>query len=247
VPVRQVLIEARIVEAGDGFSKSLGVRFGGRRTTGSASFGFGTLGVGTTQVTTIPTTDSDQGVFALSLFNSGATRLLNREISANESDGKVKTIASPKILTADQREAKIEDGRTIPYNKVDQAGNTTTEFVDALLSLKVTPQITPDGDVIMKLQIKKDTAELNETTGELTSIVKKAVDTQVLVENGGTIVIGGIYTLSDTKSLEKVPGLGDLPVLGNLFKSTGYSTSKTEMLVFITPRLLSEQSTALVR
>ena len=253
VPVRQVLIEARIVEAGDGFSKSLGVRFGGRsapRTLanrGGASFGFGSLGVGSAQVTSIPATETDQGLFALSLFNSGATRLLNLEISANESDGKVKTIASPKILTADQREAKIEDGRTIPYNKVDQAGNTTTEFIDALLSLKVTPQITPDGDVIMKLQIKKDTANLNETTGELESILKKTVETQVLVENGGTIVIGGIYTLSDSRTLEKVPGLGDLPVLGNLFKSRGFSTSKTEMLVFITPRLLSEQSTALVR
>ncbi|WP_460563391.1 type IV pilus secretin PilQ [Hydrogenophaga aquatica] len=252
VPVRQVLIEARIVEAGDGFSKSLGVRFGGRsynaaRTAGGASFGFGSLGVGSTQVTSIPATESDQGLFALSLFNSGVTRLLNLEISANESDGKVKTIASPKILTADQREAKIEDGRTIPYNKIDQAGNTTTEFIDALLSLKVTPQITPDGDVIMKLQIKKDTANLNETTGELISILKKTVETQVLVENGGTIVIGGIYTLSDSRTVEKVPGLGDLPVLGNLFKSRGFSTAKTEMLVFITPRLLSEQSTALVR
>jgi type IV pilus assembly protein PilQ len=253
VPVRQVLIEARIVEAGDGFSKSLGVRFGGRsapRTTtdrGGASLGFGSLGVSGARVTNIPATESDQGVFALSLFNAGVTRLLNLEISANESDGKVKTIASPKILTADQHEAKIEDGRTIPYNKVDQAGNTTTEFIDALLSLKVTPQITPDGDVIMKLQIKKDTANLNETTGELESILKKTVETQVLVENGGTIVIGGIYTLSDSRTLEKVPGLGDLPVLGNLFKARGIATSKTEMLVFITPRLLSEQSTALVR
>ncbi len=253
VPVRQVLIEARIVEASDDFSKSLGVRFGGKSTPrtldnrGGASLGLGTLGVGSSRVTSIPGTDDNQGLFALSLFNAGASRLLNLEISANESDGKVKTIASPKILTADQREAKIEDGQRIPYNKVDQAGNTTTEFIDAVLSLRVTPQITPDGDVIMKLEVKKDQARLNEVTRALELVQKKIVETQVLVENGGTIVIGGIYTQVDTNTVDKVPGLGDIPVLGNLFKVRGNSSAKTELLVFITPRLLSEQSTALVR
>lgn len=261
IPVRQVLIEARIVEASDDFSKSLGVRFGARgrpsrlnadgtSTGGGASFGFNSLNVsGSNAVTTIPAPDSsrDGGLFSLSLFSAGVTRLLNLEILANESDGKVKTIASPKILTADQREAKIEDGQRIPYNKIDQAGNTTTEFVDAVLSLRVTPQITPDGDVIMKLEVKKDQARLNELTRALELVQKKIVETQVLVENGGTIVIGGIYTQIDTNTLEKVPGLGDIPVLGNLFRSRGRSSVKTELLVFITPRLLSEQSTALVR
>lgn len=253
IPVKQVLIEARIVEASDDFSKALGVRFGARsspRTTtnrGGGSFGFNSLNVSSSnEVSTIPAADStrDGGLFSLSLFNAGVTRLLNLEILANESDGKVKTIASPKILTADQREARIEDGQRIPYNKIDQAGNTTTEFIDAVLSLRVTPQITPDGDVIMKLEVKKDQARLNELTRALELVQKKIVETQVLVENGGTIVIGGIYTQIDTNTLEKVPGLGDLPVLGNLFRSRGNSSVKTELLVFITPRVLTETLTA---
>jgi type IV pilus assembly protein PilQ len=254
IPVKQVLIEARIVEASDDFSKSLGVRFGAssnpRASTdnrGGGSFGFNSLNVSNSgRVSTIPAADStrDGGLFSLSLFNAGVTRLLNLEILANESDGKVKTIASPKILTADQREAKIEDGQRIPYNKVDQAGNTTTEFIDAVLSLRVTPQITPDGDVIMKLEVKKDQARLNELTRALELVQKKIVETQVLVENGGTIVIGGIYTQIDTNTLEKVPGLGDVPVFGNLFKSRGRSSVKTELLVFITPRVVSETLTA---
>lgn len=259
IPVKQVLIEARIVEASDDFSKALGVRFGARgrpsrldstgttSTAGGASFGFNSLNLSNSNaVTTIPSPDlnSVRGQFSLSLFNAGVTRLLNLEILANESDGKVKTIASPKILTADQREAKIEDGQRIPYNKIDEAGNTTTEFIDAVLSLRVTPQITPDGDVIMKLEVKKDQARLNEQTRELELVQKKTVETQVLVENGGTIVIGGIYTQTDTSTLEKVPGLGDLPVLGNLFRSRGNSSVKTELLVFITPRVLTETLTA---
>jgi len=143
-------------------------------------------------------------------------------------------------LTADQREARIEDGQKIPYKKLDQAGNTTTEFIDAVLSLRVTPQITPDGDVIMKLEVKKDEAQLNPATQELILVQKKIVETQVLVENGGTIVIGGIYTQRDFSTLEKVPGLGDIPVLGNLFRSKGSSSEKTELLVFITPKLQAE-------
>ena len=259
IPVKQVLIEARIVEASDDFSKSLGVRFGARSrpnslnaagttsTSSGASFGFNSLNVSSSgAVAAIPAADTtrDGGLFSLSLFNAGVTRLLNLEILANESDGKVKTIASPKILTADQREAKIEDGQRIPYNKIDQAGNTTTEFIDAVLSLRVTPQITPDGDVIMKLEVKKDQARLNELTRALELVQKKIVETQVLVENGGTIVIGGIYTQVDTNTLEKVPGLGDLPVVGNLFRSRGSASVKTELLVFITPRVLSETLTA---
>lgn len=250
IPVKQVLIEARIVEASDDFSKSLGVRFGGKSTPrgdlqnrGGGSLGFNSLNAtNTSAVQNIPAPDAtrDGGLFTFSLFNAGSTRLLNLELLANESDGKVKTIASPKILTADQREAKIEDGQKIPYKKLDQAGNTTTEFIDAVLSLRVTPQITPDGDVIMKLEVKKDEARLNELTQELVLVQKKIVETQVLVENGGTIVIGGIYTQRDTNTLEKVPGLGDIPVLGNLFKSRGSSSVKTELLVFITPRLQTE-------
>ncbi|NIC42464.1 type IV pilus secretin family protein [Aquabacterium sp. A08] len=260
IPVKQVLIEARIVEATDDFSKRLGVRFGARSrpaqlsadgttsTAPGASFGFGSLAPNSSNAfTTIPTGENFPesglnprgGLVALSLFNSGVTRLLNLEIVANESDGKIKTIASPKILTADQREALIQDGQRIPYNKQDQAGNTTTEFEEAVLALKVVPQITPDGDVIMKLEIKKDEPRL-DSTGRLILVQKKLVETQVLVENGGTIVIGGIYTQQEGQTVDKVPGLGDIPVLGHLFKTRGTTTAKTELLVFITPRLQTE-------
>ena len=262
IPVKQVLIEARVVEARDDFSKSLGVRFGARSrpgrlsadgtasTASGASFGFTSLNSSSSSAfAAIPNAanfpsaglNPTGGLIALSIFNADVTRLLNLEILANETDQKIKTIASPRILTADQREAKIEDGQKIPYKKLDQAGNTTTEFVDAVLSLRVTPQITPDGDVIMKLEIKKDEPFLsNDEKRELVLVQKKLIETQVLVQNGGTIVIGGIYTQRDTNNLDKVPGLGDIPVLGNLFKSRGNSTEKTELLVFITPRLLTE-------
>jgi type IV pilus assembly protein PilQ len=246
VPVRQVLIEARIVEAEDNFGRALGARFGARvsdpvtlaSSNGNrlqSTLGFGAIGsTGSAPVTNIPVPTTGAGTFALSLFNPGASRL---EIDANESDRKLKTISSPRIVTADQKQATIEDGRKFPFLRRDADGNTTIEFIDASLKLIVTPQITPDGDVIMELEVKNDSPIV--FNGE-TAIQTKSVQTQVLVENGGTVVIGGIYVQEDLNNTEKVPGLGDVPVLGALFRSKSNSSRKSELLVFITPRVLSD-------
>ncbi len=249
IPVRQVMIEARIVEAEDNFGRSLGVRFGARVSDPitiasnngdrlNTTFAFGSIGpTANTNVTNIPVPPSNAGMFALSLFNPGASRLLNLEIEANESDRKLKTISSPRIVTADQKQATIQDGRKIGFLKRDADGNTTTEFIDASLRLIVTPQITPDGDVIMDIAVNNDSPVV--FNGD-TAIQTKSVTTQVLVENGGTVVIGGIYVQEDLNNNEKVPVLGDMPVVGSLFRTRSNSTRKSELLVFITPRVLSD-------
>lgn len=249
IPVRQVMIEARIVEAEDNFGRSLGVRFGARVSDPitiasnngdrlNTTFAFGSIGpTANTNVTNIPVPPSNAGRFALSLFNPGASRLLNLEIDANESDRKLKTISSPRIVTADQKQATIQDGRKIGFLKRDADGNTTTEFIDASLRLIVTPQITPDGDVIMDIAVNNDSPVV--FNGD-TAIQTKSVTTQVLVENGGTVVIGGIYVQEDLNNNEKVPVLGDMPVVGSLFRTRSNSTRKSELLVFITPRVLSD-------
>jgi type IV pilus assembly protein PilQ len=249
VPVRQVLIEARIVEAEDNFGRALGVRFGARvnepitlmRNNGDrlqTTFGFGSIGAtGNAPVANIPTPATGAGTFAISLFSPSASRLLNLEIDANESDRRLKTISSPRIVTADQRQATIEDGRKFPFLRRDADGNTTIEFIDASLKLIVTPQITPDGDVIMELEVSNDSPIV--FNGE-TAIQTKSVQTQVLVENGGTVVIGGIFVQEDLNNNERVPVLADVPVLGNLFRSRSTSSRRSEMLVFITPRVLSD-------
>ena len=249
VPVKQVLIEARIVEASDDFSKNLGVRFGARlnqpvtllRNNGNrvnTTLGFGSLGgTSNTNVTNIPQTGGGASTFALSLFSPNVTRLLNLEIEANESDSNLKTIASPRVVTADQKEAKIEDGRKFPFLKRDADGNTTIEWIDASLMLIVTPQITPDGDVIMELNVKNDSPII--FNGE-TAVQTKSVQTQVLVQNGGTVMIGGIFLQEESSGVDKVPVLGDVPVFGNLFKTRRKSSQKSELLVFITPRILPD-------
>ena len=258
VPVKQVLIEARIVEAEDNFGKELGARFGARVNSPvtvasvngnpvQSTFGFGSIGAtaaGNAAVTNVPVTADNFGTFALSLFNPSASRLLNLEIAANESDRRLKTISSPRVVTADQKQATIEDGRKFPFLKRDADGNTTTEFIDASLKLIVTPQITPDGDVIMELNVKNDSPII--FNGE-TAIQTKSVNTQVLVENGGTVVIGGIYVQEDTKNVEKVPVLGDVPIFGNLFASRQTNQRKSELLVFITPRVISDNLSLMPR
>lgn len=258
IPVRQVLIEARIVEAEDTFGKSLGVRFGGRWVGSNASVVSGTNNASTRdadgEVTgtnfinldptgrfvNIPVSTTGVGEFAVSLFNASATRLLNLEIAANESDRKLKTVSSPRVVTADQKQAVIEDGRKFPFLRRDADGNTTIEFIDASLKLIVLPQITPDGDVIMELEVKNDSPII--FNGE-TAIQTKSVQTQVLVTNGGTVVIGGIYVQEDLSNVDKVPLLGDVPVIGNLFRSRQNASRKSELLVFITPRVLSDSTT----
>jgi type IV pilus assembly protein PilQ len=262
IPVRQVLIEARIVEASDNFGRSLGVRLGGRATSQNnnintqAGAGYLSPAAGaTSQQTAFGVTAGDfvnlpaaaqngynAASFAVSLFNASLTRVLNLEISAMEADGKGKVISSPRIVTTDQVKALIEQGTELPYEEKSASGATTTAFRKANLKLEVTPQITPEGNIILNLDINKD------SVGRLTikgfAIDTKHVQTQVLVENGGTVSIGGIFEETERTDDTKVPVLGDLPGLGWLFRNRSRSRSKSEMMVFITPKLLDQAATA---
>ncbi|MDW8468961.1 MAG: type IV pilus secretin PilQ [Burkholderiales bacterium] len=270
IPVRQVLIEARIVEASDTFSKNLGARLGyndvggNHRLFGQNSprfaFGGGLNNVGSQAAggvqggaaSFIPGSLSvnmpaaglnafNAGQFSFILFNSRLTQFLNLEISALEADGKGKVIASPRVLTADQVEAVIEQGTEIPYQQATSSGATAVAFRKANLSLKVKPQITPDGNIIMTLDVNKD--QPGTVTPAGVQINTKHVKTEVLVENGGTVVIGGIYEESDRRDITRVPFFGELPYIGFLFRNTTQQVQKTELLVFITPRIVSERLT----
>jgi type IV pilus assembly protein PilQ len=272
VPVRQVLIEARIVEASDDWGRSLGVKLGGTdlraQQGGTPGYGVGgnnRVAVGanyaavqgsTNQTTTGDTTtpfvslpSSTAGVlagasssFAISLFNSAANRFLNLEIDALEADNKGRVISSPHVVTADQTKAMISQGTQIPYESATSSGATSISFQNAVLSLEVTPQITPEGNVILDLNVHKDTPNTSLPVVGGIPIDTEQVQTQVLVENGGTVVIGGIYTLDEQKNVQKVPLLGDIPILGNLFKSNTNTATKKEMLIFITPKILNEKT-----
>lgn len=252
IPVRQVMIEARIVEADDTWGKSLGARLGGgsnQSSSGSGGANFGstysavssTSGptLASTPFVNLPATPSSgaAATFALSLFNQGATRFLSLEISALESDGKGRIVSSPRVVTADQVKALIEQGTEFPYQTATSSGATSIAFRKANLKLEVTPQITPEGNIILDLDINKDSR--GETTEAGIAINTKHVQTQVLVDNGGTVVIGGIFEQTERDDVNKVPVLGDLPGLGNLFKTRSKVSNKSEMLIFITPRVLS--------
>ena len=257
IPVRQVLIEARIVEANDTFGKSLGIKLGGAAQ--NLSGGLQRVAVGgltgpgrgsptggildSSPFVNLPAQGQggfDPATFAVSLFNSGATRYLNLEISALEADGKGKVVSSPRIVTADQVKALISQGTKIPFQKSTSSGATSVEFIEASLKLEVTPQITPEGNVILDVQVNKDS--LGTLTALGREINVKQIKTQVLVENGGTVVIGGIFEQNDSTAETKVPLLGDIPYLGNLFKTRTRDSSRTELLVFLTPRVVSERS-----
>jgi type IV pilus assembly protein PilQ len=181
------------------------------------------------------------GAFSLILFNQSMTRFLNLELSAIEADGKGKIISSPRVLTADQVEAVIEQGTEIPYQSATSSGATAVSFRKANLSLKVKPQITPDGNISMTLDVNKDQPGAQTAAG--LAINTKHVKTEVLVENGGTVVIGGIYEQNDRTDITKIPLLGDMPLIGWMFKNSVVSTGKTELLVFITPRIVNERLT----
>ncbi len=248
IPVRQVLIEARIVEASDSFGKSLGVRLGGQpfSLNGGRNASFGSTYVsgaaGTTagdyvQLPGVGQNGYPAATFAVSLFNSSLTRLLNLEISAAEADGKGKIVSSPRIVTADQVKALIEQGTELPYQQATSSGATSIAFRKANLKLEVTPQITPEGNIILNVDVNKDSVGRATTNGF--AIDTKHIQTQVLVENGGTVVIGGIFEQTDREDETKVPLLGDIPVLGNLFKTKTRTANKSELLVFITPRMLT--------
>ena len=266
VPVRQVLIEARIVEASDSFAKDIGVRLGwhqldpwrlggpGKSTNTVIGGSIRDTGFHTGQTSTTPDFIQDSmlvnlpanprsgsaGQASLILFNSTATKFLNLEVSALEADGRGKVVSSPRVVTADQVEALIEQGVEIPYQQATSSGATSVAFRKANLALKVKPQITPDGKVTMTLDVNKDTPNTRLSTGAGVAIDTKHVKTEVLVENGGTVVIGGIYQQESRETTNRIPVLGELPYLGWLFKQTQKTDDKTELLVFITPRILSE-------
>lgn len=270
VAVRQVLIEARIVEASDTFGRSLGVKLGGSDLRGvrggdpgysvgnnnrialGGSYGaiYGTTGQTGTALDSANTTfvnlpavgqnGYNPSSFAISLFSAAANRFLNLEISALEADGKGKVVSSPRVVTADQTKALIEQGTELPYQVATSSGATSIAFRKANLKLEVTPQITPEGNIILDLDVNKDS--VGQATAAGFAINTKHIKTQVLVENGGTVVIGGIFELNETESETKVPVLGDLPAVGNLFKSRSRSANKQEMLVFITPKMISDRA-----
>lgn len=258
IPVRQVLIEARIVEAADSFGKSLGVRLGGRpfNTTRNVMAGntyiapnvpIGTnptlginIGTGAGDFVNLPAVGQSgfqASTFALSLFSANLSRLLNLEISAAEADGRGKIVSSPRIVTADQVKALIEQGTELPYQQATSSGATSVAFRKANLKLEVTPQITPEGNIILNVDVNKDS--VGRATANGFAIDTKHIQTQVLVENGGTVVIGGIYEQSDREDETKVPFFGDIPVFGNLFKQKTRTANKSELLVFITPKMLT--------
>ena len=252
IPLRQVMIEARIVEAGDSFAKNLGIRLsmgaterdgqnGGLKETDKAFIVTNnrTAHKGSVNLPATPRA-SNAGTYALTLFGRGFTRFITAEISALEADGKGKIISSPRVMTSNQNEALIEQGVEIPYQEASSSGATSVSFRKANLSLKVKPQITPDGKVAMMLDINKDTPNTSLSTGSGVAIDTKHVKTEVLVDNGGTVVIGGIYTQTTSSNTNRIPLLGDLPYIGWLFKNREWIDDKTELLVFITPRIMAE-------
>ncbi len=239
VAVSQVLIEARFVEAGDTFTRTLGGKLGFTSpiSSGNLPGGFDTGVVGSNNVS-LPGASSGEGGLNI-LFSAASGKALGLELSASDLDGKTKSIASPRVVTANGEAASIESGVEIPYLQASSSGAANVAFKKATLSLKVTPQITPDDNVNMKVDVNQDT--VGDIFSGIPSINTKSVSTQVLVENGGTVVIGGIYTQSESNSTSKVPLLGDIPIIGWWFKSNTKSDNKRELLIFITPKILSEK------
>lgn len=269
IAVRQVMIEARIVEASDTFGRSLGARLGTVTLGGNGLQPFGgdrarmfvggnvrSVGVQTGQAqdyaqsffpdslaVNLPApglgaSSGAAGAFTFTLFNPSQTSFLNLEISALQLDARGKLISSPRVITADNVEANIEQGTEIPFQIATAAGATAIQFRPAVLSLKVKPQITPDDNVIMKLDVHKDS--IGVTTNAGPAIDTKRVSTEVLVENGGTVGIGGIYTQDETTQQSKIPLLGDIPIIGFFFRNERRFNDRRELLVFVTPRILKD-------
>ncbi|MFW5431880.1 MAG: type IV pilus secretin PilQ [Methylophilaceae bacterium] len=252
IPVRQVMIESRLVVADEKFGKSLGARFGiqsattpGKNilnvggtlsSTGDASTG--AAGSTTGLNSNLPVTAIGAGSLAFSLFRLPAGLLLNLELTALETDNRGKVVSSPRVTTADQQKAKIAQGTEIPYLEASSSGAATVSFKEAELSLEVTPQITPDNKIIMDLEVKKESVGV--VFNGVPSIDTQNVSTQVLVANGETAVLGGIYEQTERNQVEKVPFFGDIPIIGNAFKRRTRQDDKTELLIFITPKIMDE-------
>ena len=274
IPIRQVLIEARIVTVNDDYSKELGARFGvtyvddygsgGLVTTTGSSSGTGTIvdsALDNIQTTGQPfpveapsITDrfnvnlpviSPAGKIALAFLDNDY--IVDLELSALQAEGRGEIISTPRVVTANQKEASIEQGVEIPYQESSSSGATTTQFKKAVLRLLVTPQITPDDRVIMDLQVNQDSvgeSVASATGGFVPSIDTREVITQVLVNDGQTVVLGGIYETENREVINQVPVLGDIPFIGRLFKSTVNESNKSELLIFITPKILREGGSA---
>jgi type IV pilus assembly protein PilQ len=270
VTIRQVLIEARVVEATDTFSRNLGARLGFNDRASLETGDFTKAGIGSSRVfiggDTInagqmtgqtPTTPDGffpgsfqvnmpapglggvvPGVIATTIFNAAHTKFLNLEITALQADGKGKIISSPRVVTANNVEALIEQGTEIPYQQATSSGATSVSFRKATLSLKVKPQITPDDNIMMKLNVNKDSVGANTSAGP--AIDTKQVTTEVIVENGGTVGLGGIYIQEESSTITKVPLLGDIPILGFFFRQDLRRNDKRELLIFVTPRLVKD-------
>lgn len=261
IPVPQVLIEARIVEANDTFSRNLGVKFGASRlgpngvvTGGSVSTNTGgntggtggTSTIGTPAFVNLPAAaigGFNPGAINMTLFSESLATIVNLELSALEADGKGKIVSSPRVVTADKVKATIEQGTEIPYQEASSSGATSISFRKAVLKLEVTPQITPEGAIFLDVKVNKDSVGQQTLNGP--AIDTKAVATQVLVENGGTVSLGGIFSEDETTTVTQVPLLGNIPVLGYLFKNNSTQRNRKELLIFITPRIVSERVTAM--
>lgn len=255
IAVKQVMIESRLVLADEKFGKSLGARFGVQSATtpgrnalsvgGTLANGVGTgLSTGTTTIngntglnSNLPVNNAF-GSIAFSLFRLPAGLLLNLELSALESDLRGKVVSSPRVTTANQQKAKIASGTEIPYLQASSSGATNVAFKEAVLSLEVTPQITPDDKIIMDLEVKKE--KVGQVFFGVPSIDTQNVTTQVLVSNGETAVLGGIYEQIERNDVDKVPFFGDIPIIGNAFKRRTKQDDRTELLIFITPKIMDE-------
>lgn len=255
VPIRQVMIEARIVEAERQFGESLGVRLGaglamplqvngsGKTLSLGATNATGGPGVVTGNQVNLPSASAGQTIlspstFAVSLFNAAADRFINVELSALEAEGRGKVVSRPRVVTADQTKALIEQGTELPYQTASASGATSITFRKANLKLEVTPQITPDGSVVLDVDVNRDS--VGQITPAGFAINTKHVKTQVRVDDGGTVVLGGIFEETDRQNEGRVPGLGGVPVLGWLFKNRDRSQRNSELLIFLTPRVLAD-------
>jgi type IV pilus assembly protein PilQ len=272
VPVKQVLIEARIVIVSDTFERDLGVQFGVTSAQPNGSNGLlavtgtgvgadtmvqsainniaggkpptpvQTPSLGNRYMVNLPAAHTN-GSMGISLL--AGSYLIDLALSAAENEGKSETISSPRVITANQKQATIMQGVEIPYQESASSGATTTQFKNAVLSLKVTPLITPDNRVILDLDVADDSVGQQVTSatgGSVPSIDTREIITQVLVSDGQTVVLGGILDTTKSYAANKVPWLGDIPLLGYLFKSTTHINNKTELLIFITPKILREGS-----
>lgn len=268
IPVRQVMIEARIVEAAVDYSKSLGVRWGGAVTFGNwASWGKnGNIGVDGTSNggcgpfvngctlpsnNNVPTPSVDLGVTnstsGLGIGFVSNNAILDLQLSAMEKGGNGEVVSQPKVVTSDKETAKILKGSEIPYQEASSSGATSTSFKEAALALEVTPQITPDNRIIMEVKVNKDEPDFANALNGVPPIKKNEVNAKILVNDGETIVIGGVFSNTQTKSVDKVPYLGDVPVIGRLFRRDSVTDTKNELLVFITPRIMNNQAIAVGR